>query len=340
MAKKKNNKRNQETDYDIEMAKVRFSMILPAFFCGITPELYSKIFETLSNNPKTLEWFINPESLKPIIDETMVVNIPEMDKRYNGLGSRCMELVRESIEQEEADEEEDQMDDMLQAFANYAESKKTISKFEKTLKPIAGASKKTLRLKIKIQDIVKPPVWRVVDVPADYEFFDLHEIIQIVFGWDNYHLWQFRKKEHGYDFAIRPEDPDDDWGFEEETLSTEIQLTCFLKNKGDKILYEYDFGDYWIHEITVEEVIDRKSAYPILIKSKGDMMIEDIGGAHGYMMWRNYYQNINNYSEEEILNFLHNFSGIETVDEFLDMMNQYRINNDEINEMLKEEFEL
>ena len=45
------------------------------------------------------------------------------------------------------------------------------------------------QLKITLADI-KPPIWRRVEV-TDCTLSTLHEIIQIVMGWDGYHLWAF-----------------------------------------------------------------------------------------------------------------------------------------------------
>lgn len=43
-----------------------------------------------------------------------------------------------------------------------------------------------------ILDNTHPPVWRRVIVPEKITFADLHEIIQILFGWDDYHLHDFQ----------------------------------------------------------------------------------------------------------------------------------------------------
>lgn len=39
-----------------------------------------------------------------------------------------------------------------------------------------------------VMENTHPPVWRRVLIPDKITFEELHEIIQILFGWDNEHL--------------------------------------------------------------------------------------------------------------------------------------------------------
>ena len=50
---------------------------------------------------------------------------------------------------------------------------------------------KILQLKI-VLDGITPKIWRRFLVKDNIPFEDLHEIIQIVMGWDNYHLYEFK----------------------------------------------------------------------------------------------------------------------------------------------------
>ena len=45
------------------------------------------------------------------------------------------------------------------------------------------------QFKIKLKDISKPPVWRRVEVPSHFSFFDFNKVIQFAFGWQIAHLW-------------------------------------------------------------------------------------------------------------------------------------------------------
>ena len=51
----------------------------------------------------------------------------------------------------------------------------------------------TYQFKIQIKGITKPPVWRRVLVPDTFTFQQFHFLIQEVFGWENVHLYVFRR---------------------------------------------------------------------------------------------------------------------------------------------------
>jgi hypothetical protein len=64
-----------------------------------------------------------------------------------------------------------------------------------------------------------------------------------------------------------------------------VKLNTILKKEGSKILYEYDFGDGWNHDIILEKIISEedKGQIPRCIKGKGNCPPEDCGGPFGYM---------------------------------------------------------
>ena len=47
-------------------------------------------------------------------------------------------------------------------------------------------------LKITIED-THPPVWRRLVVPENISFYDLHRVIQLVFGWEDMHMHIFEE---------------------------------------------------------------------------------------------------------------------------------------------------
>ena len=143
----------------------------------------------------------------------------------------------------------------------------------------------TIQLKVQIKGITKPPVWRRFAVPAEISFTMLHEVIQQAFGWESSHLFSFSPSGYGSYPEIQMADEfgfgDDD---EEDSLNAdEVEITELLKNKGDKCVYIYDFGDDWIHQITVEEVNELdKSKSATLLGGKGACPPEDCGGPYAY----------------------------------------------------------
>jgi len=46
------------------------------------------------------------------------------------------------------------------------------------------------QFKITLED-AKPPIWRRIQVPETYTFWDLHVAIQDAMGWSDYHLHEF-----------------------------------------------------------------------------------------------------------------------------------------------------
>lgn len=128
-----------------------------------------------------------------------------------------------------------------------------------------------------------PPIWRRVQVPADIRLSRLHRVIQVVMdGWEDYHLHQFIVGQRpDLEFYGMPF-PDDWRPAKNETLFTLKQI---LKNEGDKIVYEYDFGDGWKHIILLEKVLPPEEGvfYPRCIAGKRACPPEDCGGIGGYM---------------------------------------------------------
>lgn len=138
---------------------------------------------------------------------------------------------------------------------------------------------KIYQLKIHLEpNYLKPPIWRRVLIKSDITFFELHQIIQVVMGWDNSHLWDFN-----YDnYSITIPSEDDDWRDTVDAKS--IKISKLLTKEKDKIDYTYDYGDDWDHKITLEKILaeDKKQIYPVCIKGKRACPPEDCGGSWGY----------------------------------------------------------
>jgi hypothetical protein len=140
----------------------------------------------------------------------------------------------------------------------------------------------TFQFKIKLNNITSPPVWRRVMVPGNFTFSQFHYIIQEAFGWDNYHLYSFSPG--GYTTYPVISDLSMYDGEEDEEMidSEEITLAEIFRAEGQKFSYLYDFGDYWLHTITVEKVIDINLAKADCTGGKGACPPEDCGGPQGY----------------------------------------------------------
>ena len=121
----------------------------------------------------------------------------------------------------------------------------------------------------------KPPIWRRLEVPATITLAKLHDVIQIAFGWEDYHMHAF---ETGYGtFGV----PDPEL---EHKSEKPVTLEQVADGEKAKIRYTYDFGDGWDHDILVEKVLDRdpKTRYPRCTAGRRAAPPEDCGGIGGY----------------------------------------------------------
>ncbi|MBX7243771.1 MAG: plasmid pRiA4b ORF-3 family protein [Bacteroidia bacterium] len=127
----------------------------------------------------------------------------------------------------------------------------------------------------------KPKIWRRVLVPENILLPDFHEIIQISMGWMGYHLHQFIK---GNKYYLPKNEDIDFWDDDESEDYTNIKLSDILRVEKDKVIYEYDFGDGWEHNIILEKILpyDNKLNYPFCIKGAMKCPPEDSGGVWGY----------------------------------------------------------
>ncbi len=136
------------------------------------------------------------------------------------------------------------------------------------------------QLKIWLRGI-SPMVWRRLLVRSDSTMADLHYTIQIAIGWSDAHLNRFHI--HGKDYGVShiggmsfADDPE------------RVHLSDFGFRTRERFLYEYDFGDAWLHEVRMEKILpfDPKRTYPVCIDGKHAAPPEDCGGAWAYMQMR------------------------------------------------------
>ena len=139
------------------------------------------------------------------------------------------------------------------------------------------------QFKITLKNI-NPTIWRRIQVPSKYSFWDLHVAIQDSMGWFDCHLHAFRlKRPHGrkmLEIGIPSDDFDDikilpDW---------DENIANYFIEPGKTAEYEYDFGDSWHHEILFEGILlkEKNTKYPVCLAGKRACPPEDCGGVWGY----------------------------------------------------------
>ena len=346
------NKRSFKNDM-LEMMQMAFAecqatlgMLLTLYSLNVTPETYEKIFKILDSNPDSKKWKEDPMAMPELLGGDHLSIGPLMKKYPEMMHDLISTLTEGKIKDLNLEKDLSNMPDMLREYDdklaeedyddmdNWDDDDDMDSEY--VPEPLENMIEKTLLLKIKVKDIKTPPVWRELEVPAWFTFEYLHDTIQIIFGWKDYHLWQFQEKLHKSPYVIKLADEEDEDYFEnEEILRAEhIYISAFLKKKGDKMEYLYDYGDNWVCEITVLEVLDKETDYPLLLKAKGDMMLEDIGGPFMYMKVREFMDKRKSMNKNEKLNFLDSI-GFESVEHFDNWINMAPVDFDDINEELE-----
>src|SRR5882672_6161979 len=129
-----------------------------------------------------------------------------------------------------------------------------------------------------------PLVWRRIQVPESYSFWDLHVAIQDAMGWKDYHLHEFIVIDSKTGRTARIGIPDDEMPDEGPCLAGwKIPIARFLTYGTDPVRYRYDFGDDWEHVLEFEELVPADDgAYPRCMAGAGACPPEDVGGTHGY----------------------------------------------------------
>jgi Plasmid pRiA4b ORF-3-like protein len=134
----------------------------------------------------------------------------------------------------------------------------------------------TIRIELLETD---PLIWRVVEVPTSITLKVLHDIIQIVLGWFDCHLWRFTIGGLSYGPPMpgnqRDAAPRD---------ATKVRLRDVLDPGTTMIDYLYDFGDSWKHRLTVTDIRqgDPDVSYPHYVGGEWAGPPEDCGGIPGF----------------------------------------------------------
>ena len=171
----------------------------------------------------------------------------------------------------------------LEIFGPLAEQLQDIQEHTRPFENVPDA---VYQLKITLYDS-KPPIWRRIQVKNTITLATLHNIIQIVMGWEDCHLYEFERGKRPYIVTYRDHDPDEpfgDAGFNPEGNVYEVHLKEALAEEKQKLTYLYDMGDAWEHVLLLEKIlpVDDKAVHPICLKSKGACPPEDFGGIWAY----------------------------------------------------------
>ena len=142
--------------------------------------------------------------------------------------------------------------------------------------------KPILQIRVELQEI-EPLIWRRIQVPGDYTFWDLHVAIQSAFAWTDTHLHEFRpwgQRDGTPRFGMLLDDFDDN----PPLPGWEHRVADVLTRANPRIEYEYDFGDGWEHTVVLEEILEAAAGkkYPRCTAGERSAPPDDCGGPGGY----------------------------------------------------------
>lgn len=167
-----------------------------------------------------------------------------------------------------------------------------------------------LQLMVTLKDS-DPKIWRRLLVASEMPVEDLHVALQFSFGWDNSHMHHFYKVINRERVYYEPEleaffdSYFDDWGPKQIKYS-KLKVADILISPKDKLMYEYDFGDSWLHEIVVEKLLPMEDDFVTPRCLAGELAgpPEDCGGIFGYYDMLNTLKNGKKDDKEDLLEWL------------------------------------
>lgn len=139
------------------------------------------------------------------------------------------------------------------------------------------------QLRVSLRD-TDPEVWRRIIVDSSLTLLELHTVLQVAMGWQDYHDHVFKKGDHSY------EPPNEDGLYESQNWKDErkVKIKQLIKI-GDKFDYQYDIGDNWWHIVEREPLtVGVPNVFRIAMCVEGENACppEDVGGSEGYKEYR------------------------------------------------------
>jgi yecA family protein len=133
------------------------------------------------------------------------------------------------------------------------------------------------RLKIELRGI-RPTIWRRVEIRSGETLPHVSRALLMAMGWTDTHLHAFRRA--GQSYAV----PDPDYPAD-ALDERRVALAELAPSAKDHFVLEYDFGDGWVHRVTVEAIVAEMPAvkYPRCLTGKRACPPEDCGGPWGYV---------------------------------------------------------
>lgn len=134
----------------------------------------------------------------------------------------------------------------------------------------------------------EPVIWRTIAVSATTTLATLHDIVQVVMGWDDSHLHEFRTRSGQRFEPVSPRGMllpefflESDGGLDEGRVT----LRELFKELSAPLTYIYDFGDTWTHSlklVATHATAEQFEQIPTCLEGELAGPPEDCGGPWGY----------------------------------------------------------
>jgi len=125
-------------------------------------------------------------------------------------------------------------------------------------------------LRIRIILNVKEDVLRDIEIDASSSMIEFHKTISSFFGFDSSEPSTFFKSNDNWerDEEIKIFKLDDN-----DKVYSDSSISEFIDSKGDKLIYIYDFLNYWTFFINVNEAVEKikDKEYPYCVLSVGEV---------------------------------------------------------------------
>jgi hypothetical protein len=131
---------------------------------------------------------------------------------------------------------------------------------------------------------ITPAIWRRIQVPEGYTFWDLHVAIQDSMGWLDYHLHAFVLPSSTPAQIVEIGIPDDESTRVRTIAGWAVAIEDQFIRPGISLTYKYDFGDGWEHDVLLEGILlaEPRLKYPLCLGGARACPPEDCGGLPGY----------------------------------------------------------
>ncbi len=168
-------------------------------------------------------------------------------------------------------------------------------------------SHRAVELEVSLR--LRTPCTRTFTVPEDMNFYQLHQVLQEAFGWEDCHLHQFIIETDWRRHPTKIILPQwDEWEAEGvECIESRSVTVGQIFESHREITYEYDFGDGWEHTIRFKRFIsDCTHPYPQCTHIEGVAPAEAAVGSDGFEDLREILNNPDHPEYKEMCELLSN----------------------------------